>query len=254
MKKSITLLALMFVISASAQLTTVTYKDGGQKLNGELAKPAHPTPSKSGILILPAWKGIDEHSRNTAQKLAEMGHYVFIADIYGEGNYPKDDKQAGEKSGAFKKNYKDYVRRISLALEQLIRNGANPESVAIIGFCFGGTGALEAARANLPVAGVVSFHGNLNRDPQRPIEKFKPKVLVCHGADDFFVPDSDIVSFQNEMKKSQADWQMIFYAKAVHSFTDPNAGNDPSKGVAYNALAAERSWEHMRLFFREILR
>ncbi|RYE26079.1 MAG: dienelactone hydrolase family protein, partial [Sphingobacteriaceae bacterium] len=36
-------------------------------------------------------------------------------------------------------------------------------------------------------------------------------------------------------------------------FTDPDAGNDNSKGAAYNELAAKRSWQHMQTFFKEIL-
>lgn len=253
MKQLFLIFALALGTIAQAQLTPVAYKDGGQKLTGQLARPAS-GQSKSGVLILPAWKGIDEHAKNTALKLSELGYYVFIADIYGEGNYPKDDKQAAEKSGLFKKNFKDYQRRISLALDQLTRSGANPESIAVIGFCFGGTGALEAARANLPVAGVVSFHGNLGRDAKRPADPIRPKILVCHGADDPYVPQAEIEAFRNEMKASRADWQMVYYSQAVHSFTDTNAGSDPSTGVAYNPRAAERSWEHMRLFLREILR
>jgi dienelactone hydrolase len=38
----------------------------------------------------------------------------------------------------------------------------------------------------------------------------------------------------------------------VHSFTNPGAGNDPSRGNAYDAVADRRSWEHMKVFFAEI--
>ena len=55
------------------------------------------------------------------------------------------------------------------------------------------------------------------------------------------------------MRDSKADWQMIFYGNAVHSFTDPAAGNDNSKGAAYNDLAAKRSWQYMQLFLKEVL-
>lgn len=253
MKKIVFLLAFCTTLNAWAQLSEVVYSDGAQKLKGQLAKPVTPGRSKSGILILPAWKGIDEHSENVALKLAEMGYFVFIADIYGEGNYPKDDKQAGEKATQFKNDYRLYQKRISLALDQLARSGANPQSLGVIGYCFGGTGALEAARANLPVKAVVSFHGGLGRDAKRTIDPIRPKILVCHGADDFYVPKAEIEAFQNEMKSAKADWQMIYYSKAVHAFTHQDAGNDPKSGVAYNPQAAERSWEHMRLFFRETL-
>src|SRR5690606_6302552 len=130
----------------------------------------------------------------------------------------------------------------------------DPNKIAVIGYCFGGTGALEAARGNLPVLGVVSFHGGLGRSGDRPVDAIKAKILVCHGADDPYVPKSEIESFEKEMKESKADWQMIYYADAVHAFTEPQAGNDKSRGAAYNEAAARRSWAHMELFFNELFK
>ncbi|RYZ49272.1 MAG: dienelactone hydrolase family protein [Sphingobacteriales bacterium] len=231
----------------------VNYKDGAQALSGFVVKPAKPLKGKPGILILPAWMGIDEHAKNTALKLAESGYMAFTADIYGVGNYPKSPQEAGPLSTKYKTDYKTYQQRIKLALDELIKAGAAADKIVIIGFCFGGTGALEAARANMPVKGVVSFHGGLGKAADRITTSVGPKVLVCHGADDFFVPQPEIDGFQKEMKGAKADWQMIYYPNAVHSFTDPAAGNDNSKGAAYNASAAKRSWEHMMVFLKEIL-
>jgi dienelactone hydrolase len=147
-----------------------------------------------------------------------------------------------------------YQKRISLALAQLIQSGTNADNIAVIGFCFGGTGALEAARGNMNIKGVVSFHGGLGKDAVRTTTPIQAKVLACHGADDPFVPKEEIAAFQQEMRDAKADWEMIYYANAVHSFTDPNAGNDNSKGAAYNEKAAKRSFEHMQLFLNEILK
>ncbi len=47
---------------------------------------------------------------------------------------------------------------------------------------------------------------------------------------------------------------MNYYANAVHAFTDPAAGNDNSKGAAYNEAADRRSWEAMKTFFAEIFK
>ncbi|PTS94980.1 dienelactone hydrolase, partial [Pedobacter sp. HMWF019] len=179
--------------------------------------------------------------------------YAFIADIYGEGNYPKDSKEAGERSSYYKKNYNEYRQRISLAWQELLKTGADPAKIVVIGYCFGGTGALEAARTNLPVKGVVSFHGGLTRDASREIAPIKPKVLVCHGADDPSVPQAQVEAFQQEMRDAKADWQMIFYSNAVHAFTDKSAGNDNTKGAAYNELADKRSWQHFMDFLHEVL-
>ncbi|MEX8546141.1 MAG: dienelactone hydrolase family protein [Mucilaginibacter sp.] len=238
---------------ANAQLKPVNYQDGNQKLSGFEIKPENSSRKKAGILVLPAWMGIDAHAKETAEKLAKLGYYAFVADIYGVGNYPKSPAEAGKLAGFYKKDFKAYQHRIELAMQQLVKSGADPSRIAAIGFCFGGSGVLEMARANFPVRGVVSFHGGLGRDASRPIEQIKPKVLVCHGADDPNEPQAEVLAFQQEMRDAKADWQMIFYGNAVHSFTDPHAGNDNAKGAAYNELADKRSWEHMKLFLNEIL-
>lgn len=254
MKKTL-LFAFTLIVAATiskAQLTSVAYQDGNQKLNGFVSKPQNSTQNKAGILVLPAWMGIDAHAKETAENLSKLGYYAFVADIYGEGNYPKSMADAGKMAGMYKKDYKAYQHRIELAMQQLIKAGADPNRLAAIGFCFGGTGVLEMARANFPVRGVVSFHGGLGKDASRPINPITPKVLVCHGADDPNEPQAEVLAFQQEMRDSKADWQMIYYGNAVHSFTDPNAGNDNSKGAAYNEKAAKRSWEHMKLFLNEL--
>ncbi len=247
-------LGLLFTFSTQAQLRPVAYADGNQKFNGFAIEPAKESRFKPGILILPAWKGIDDHSKETAEKLAKLGYYTFVADIYGEGNYPKDNIQAGQQAGIYKKDYVAYQKRIQLALKQLLQTGADPNNIVVLGYCFGGTGALEAARGNLAVKGVVSFHGGLSKDSKRISEPLAAKILVLHGADDPHVSAEEIAAFQQEMRDSNADWQMIYYANAVHAFTDPYAGNDNSKGAAFNGTASKRSWEHMLLFLRDLLK
>lgn len=254
MKLSLPLLSTFIVLSATCvgQLKTVAYTDGAQKLNGQLALPKAPLKKKAGVLIIPAWMGIDEHSKNSAEKLAAQGYYAFVADIYGEGNYPTDKKTAGNLSGYYKNHVDAYQKRIQSALAQLIKSGADSNNIVVIGYCFGGSGALEAARANFNVKGVVCFHGGLGRDTSKAMTPITAKVLVCHGANDRFVPDAQIKAFQIEMNARKADWQMIYYAEAVHAFTEVSAGNDPSSGVAYNEKAAKRSWALMLQFLTEV--
>ena len=249
------LLPLIFctiAFSATAQLKPVNYVDGSQKLVSMVIAPANPTAEKPGVLILPAWKGITDHEKQVAEELSKLGYIALVADIYGVGNYPKDSKAAGELSGYYKKNYTEYQRRIKLALDQLIKAGANPNNIVAIGYCFGGTGVLEAARGGFPLRGVVSIHGGLGKDASRPNVTIENKVLVLHGADDPHVPATDIASFQQEMRDGKADWQMIYYGNAVHAFSEKAAGNDNSKGAAYNEKADKRSWEHLKLFLNEV--
>jgi dienelactone hydrolase len=255
--KNTTILILTIILSANtinAQLKPVKYSEGKQTLNGLFIKSAKKSSNNPGILLLPAWLGIDNASKGIAEELSKLGYHVFIADIYGEGNYPTNTAEAGKQAGYYKTNFADYQKRINAALQELIKSGANADNIVAIGYCFGGTGVLEAARGHLNLKGVASFHGGLGKDAARAVEPITTKVLVCHGADDPFVSKEEITAFQQEMRDSKADWQMIYYANSVHSFTNPEAGNDNSKGAAYNAVAAKRSFEHLQLFLNEVLK
>lgn len=249
---SIFLFALTMISSQAQQ--AVSYNDENQKLEGIVSVPEKKIANGNAVLLLPAWMGIDNNAKENAAELAKLGYLTFVADIYGVDKRPTNKSEAGKLAGYYKSNIKEYQKRIQLALNELIKQGANPDKIAVIGYCFGGTGAIEAARTNMNVRGVVSFHGGLGRDASRTIEPIKTKVLVLHGADDFYVPETEIKAFQDEMRTAKADWQMVYYANSVHAFTHKDAGNDNSKGAAYNEKAAMRSWEAMKVFFEEIFR
>lgn len=242
----------LFTLVTNAQLNAVSYVDGTQALEGFAGIPPKEVAEKRGVLILPAWMGINVHAKESAEKLQKLGFYTFVADIYGVDQRPKNFKEASEKAGFYKKNILAYQKRIQLAYEQLVQLGVSPKNIVVMGYCFGGTGALEAARMNLPVRGVVSFHGGLGRDASRSIEPIQTRVLVLHGADDPYVPQDEIKAFQEEMRTAKADWEMIYYANAVHSFTDKGAGSDNKRGAAYNANAAKRSWNRLLQFLLEV--
>ncbi|WP_294327340.1 dienelactone hydrolase family protein [uncultured Chryseobacterium sp.] len=247
MIRSILLTASMIASGSllSQNLKTVSYQDGSQKLNGLVTSNAG--KKLPGVLILPAWKGIDEEAKTAALELEKQGYIAFIADIYGEGKIPANNEEAAKSSGYYKKNYAEYQKRISLALEQLKKSGAISDKTAVIGYCFGGTGALESARGNLPVTGVVSIHGSLGRDQSRKNEKLNAKILVENPADDKSVTPEDYSNLIKEMNEGNADWQIITYAHSKHTFTDP-------KSPDYNETMAKRAWNHTLMFLKEILK
>lgn len=248
MKYLITLtMAMLFatVTVKSQSLKKVSYQDGAQKLNGLVT--ANAGKKLPGVLILPAWKGIDKEAQDAAVELEKRGYICFIADIYGEGNIPTDNAAAAKIAGSYKNDYKAYQKRIELALEQLKKAGADDQKLAVIGYCFGGTGALEVARANFPVQGVVSIHGGLQKDNSRANVALKTKILVENPADDKSVTPEDLSNLIKEMNDGNADWQLITYAHSKHTFTDPQSPD-------YNAVMAKRAWEHTLLFLGEILK
>ena len=120
-----------------------------------------------------------------------------------------------------------------------------------IGYCFGGTAALELGRTGADLRNIVSFHGGLDSPKPEDGKKIKAKVLALHGADDPFVSAADLAAFESEMRNNKVDWQLVKYGGAVHSFTEKTAGTDNSKGAAYNADADRRSWQAFKDFLKE---
>ena len=247
MKKFLIIAVCMGLIqSLSAQsLSPVKYADGTQELNGLVSSNAG--KNLPGVLILPAWMGIDDEAKTAALDLEKQGYIAFVADIYGKGNTPTDFASAGKIAGQFKTDYQLYQKRISLALEQLKAAGAKSGKIAVIGYCFGGSGALETARAGFDVAGVVSIHGGLGKAKERPNVPIKTKVLVENPAEDKGVTKEVYDQLVQEMKDGKADWQIITYANSGHTFTNPTSKE-------YNEVMAKRAWNHTLLFLGEVLK
>ncbi|MCI0921919.1 dienelactone hydrolase family protein [Sphingobacterium rhinopitheci] len=248
MKNIVILLSLVLcsTIGSGQQLKPVQYTDGSQKLKGLITSNAA-QKNLPAVLILPAWKGIDNEARTTAINLAKLGYVAFIADIYGEGNIPVDNAAASKLAGTYKSDYKAYQHRIQLALQELLKAGVDKDKIAVIGYCFGGTGALEVARAGFEVQAAVSIHGGLAKAADRPNKEIKTKVLVQHPADDKSVSAADLDNLEKELKEGNADFQIITYAKSGHTFTNPESSD-------FNPLMAERAWKHLVLFLDEVLK
>jgi dienelactone hydrolase len=231
----------------------LNYADGATKLAGYLAHPADAKGKVPGVVVIHQWMGLTDHERKVSDDLARLGYAALAADIYGEGVRPANTGEAGKLAGSFKGDRALYRRRIAAAIEALkAQKGVDGSRIAVIGFCFGGTGALEAARGGLPVKAVVSFHGGLDVPTGYTPGPVSAKVLVCHGADDPWVPAKDVAAFQEEMRQAKADYVFVAYAGAVHAFTQKEAGGDNSKGAAYNEAAHRRSWQHMKDLLSEV--
>lgn len=251
---------LVFIVSAMAGVAeaklvtkTVEYRQGDTVLEGYLAYDDAVTGQRPGVLVVHEWTGLGKYVRNRAAQLAEMGFVAFAADIYGKGIRPNSREEAGKEAGKYLSDRKLLRLRVIAGLEKLLKQPqVDSTRVAAIGYCFGGTTVLELAKSGAKLNGVISFHGGLSSENPSDGKNIKAKVLVLHGADDPRVPQQQVAAFQEEMRKGGVDWYMVSYGGAVHSFTNPDAGNDPGTGNAYNEKADRRSWLAMKSFFAEI--
>jgi dienelactone hydrolase len=249
------LLAAVVVCSASAEvkMEKVTYKQGDTVLEGFLVYDSAVKGTRPGVVLVHDWMGVGEYVQMRARQVAEMGYVAFVADIYGKGVRPANTQEASTQAGIYRGDRPLLRARARAAFDQLAANPlVDAKHIAAIGYCFGGGTVLELARSGAPLAGVISFHGNLDTPHPEDAKQIKGKVLVLHGADDPYVPAAAVEAFQKEMKDAHVDYEFTAYGGAVHAFTQKAAGDDPSKGAAYNASADARSFARMKSFFKEL--
>lgn len=247
------LLTLNFQAQAAIKSEAVEYKDGKTNLEGFLVYDDTWSGPRPAVVIVHQWMGLTDYEKMRAQQLAEKGYVAFALDIYGKGVRPSSPQEAGKLVGEYKGNVKLYRQREKAALDFIAKNKkVDPKKIVIMGYCFGGTGALEAARAGFPVIAAASFHGGLSTPAPQDTKSVKAKLLVMHGAIDPNVPQAEVEGFMKEMNTAKADYQFIAYSGAVHAFTQKMAGNDISKGAAYNEVADRRSWQAFSDFLNEV--
>ena len=236
---------------------SVTYYDDDTVLEGYWAPSrcmtfaATTTPT---ILVIHQWKGLGNHEKERADELATQCYNAFAIDMYGKGIRPETAQAAGVQAGKYKNDPALSRKRLQAALDYVLeKTGTDSRHVAVIGYCFGGTMALELARSGADIAAAVSFHGGLSSAaPVTETGIIKAAIQVHHGADDPLVPLEEVSAFMDEMHTGGADWHLTYYADAVHAFTHKDAGEDPSKGVAYNEKADKRSWAALLSFLQDI--
>lgn len=230
------------------------YNLAGNKYLGYIAYDDSLKGPRPGVLVAHNWMGVTDETKSKVDKLAELGYVALAVDIYGKGREPKNVEEAASLATGYKKDRVPLRNRMHQGLRELGKQkNVDKNKLAVIGYCFGGTAAIELARAGADVKAVVSFHGGLDSPKPADGARIKGRVLALHGADDPYVPAADLLAFEEEMRKSKVDWQLIKYGGAVHSFTEKAAGTDNAKGAAYNATADARSWEAMKQLFAETL-
>lgn len=229
----------------------IIYSDGETKLHGIVERPT--APNGRAVLVVHEINGLGDNVRRRARMMADEGYVALAADLYGEGRTFEGEAAAAQME-ALKRDPDVLRRRVRAGLDALAKlGGADPDRLAAIGYCFGGLCVLELARSGAPVAAVVSFHGLFTTDrPARPGE-VRARILACTGARDPLVPLDHVDAFSREMDAAGADWQLIVYGRALHSFTNRNVvgGSDPR--LAYDASADRQSWAAALLFLDEAL-
>ncbi|MFF1871185.1 dienelactone hydrolase family protein [Streptomyces sp. CB03911] len=231
----------------------IEYWDGDTRLLGHVCGPAGERTGTT-VLLLPDAYGVTRHMIGIARSLAEEGHAVFVADLWGNGLLPADQSEFGPLIGAMAADRERWTRRVRSAHQALL---AQPEteatSVVLLGYCFGGSSALEYLRRGGDVAGAVSIHGGLDIVESDWSQAGRAPVLLCGGEGDPMGTAAMRTVLTSGMTKADLDWQLHVYSRTVHAFTSPTAKNSPRPDVvAYSARSTARAWNTTLRFLREI--
>ena len=242
-------------VHAAMVATPISYDVGGKKMQSVLVYDSAVKTPRPGIVMAPDWKGMNDDQVALAKQIAGKDYVILVADVYGVDVRPKNTDEAGTAAKTMYAHRSDLRARMNGAFDQLKSQvGKAPldgKHWGAIGFCFGGAAALDLARSGAAIAGVATFHGNLATDDPALAKNIKAKVLAMNGGDDSFVPESQIVAFEKEMRDAHVDWQFLNYGGAVHCFAIPTADGSMA-GCKYNPVVAKRAYAQMHMFFDEV--
>ncbi len=239
---------------AAVQTKTLTYKHGDQECRGFLAWDDSVQGPRPGVLVLHEWWGLNDYARHRAEELAKLGYVAFAGDMYGEGKVTTHPKEAGEMATKVRANIADWRKRATEALEVLKSQPQCDKSrLAAIGYCFGGSTALELAYSGADLKAVATFHAALPTPTPEDAKHINATLLICHGADDSFVPPNAIKAFRSALDQAGVKYEFVAYPGAVHSFTVPDADKHNNPGMKYNKAADEDSWKRMKELFAKTL-
>jgi dienelactone hydrolase len=270
LRRTLWILLSMLLTTPTVRAAIVTqhieYKDGDTTLEGILAfEDAVPVSERRpGVLVCHTWWGVDDYVEGRAKQLAELGYVAFALDVFGKGTHTDDPKKAAERMQATIADLPALRRRAALGLKVLAQQArVDSERLGVIGYCFGGTVALELARSGLEhtesLRAVVAFHAarlaatGTDDETARLSRNVRGSVLICHGAVDPLVKPGEVDTLQRQFEAAKVDYVFVAYAGALHAFTDRTVDARNIATSKYNANADHRSWEHMASLFEDKL-
>ena len=258
MKTLIFFIGLMFASAAAfaaVQGREVSYSANGTTLKGYVAYDDAIKGKRPGILVIHEWWGHNEYARRRARMLAEQGYTALAVDMYGDGKQAHHPDDAGKFASEVSKNAVLAKARFDAAYNLISKEDTvDAGKIGAVGYCFGGSVALNMARIGEPLKVVVSFHGGLGTDHPAEAGKVKARIASFTGEDDPMIPAAQVAAFRQEMDKAGVSYKVVTYPGAKHAFTNPDAdkyGQEFKLPLAYNAAADKASWDEGLAFLAD---
>jgi len=231
----------------------VSFKEGEKTFTSKVELPKEFKTKLPLVVIVHEWWGRTPYIEGRGKMLNEEGYATLVVDLFGNDEIAKNPTQAQGLATPFYKDAQIGIKRLDKYIEAAKKDPhVDPSQVFVIGYCFGGTQALNLARSGADIKGVVSFHGGLA--PGLKAQNIQASILAINGLADPMVPAKERAAFEKEMKSAKTNFKVVNYKGATHAFTNPGAteiGKKYNIPIAYNKKADEGSWKNLLEFLRK---
>jgi carboxymethylenebutenolidase len=199
---------------------------------------------KGAVLVIHENRGLNDHIRSVAGRLARDGYAALAIDLLSEEGGTGHFKDEAEATAALGKAPQErFTKDMQAGVGELLRRVPGKRAAAI-GFCFGGGQVWQLLSAGEPrLAAAAPFYGP---SPEAPdFSKSKAAVLAIYGGDDARVNAGQPVVV-DALKKANLPYEVKVYPGAGHAFF-----NDT--GQRYNAAAARSAYADLMSWFARYL-
>ena len=238
---AIACVALVLTGAARAEIKTqwIDYKLGDTALRGYLAYDDALAGKRPGVLLVHRRDGMSALTLQNAEMVAKLGYVVFAPDIFGSGIVPKDVPEMIAQTTIYNKD-RPLMRARALAGFDVLRNNpmVDPARIAVLGYCFGGTVAIEFAESGAPLVGTVTIHGSFRNFASGAAKNIKGRVLILHGAEDPVAPLTEVDLLVKDLREAKTPWQLELYSGTEHGFSTPkNADEERANTQSQGSMA-----------------
>ena len=189
--------------------------------------------SHPGLIVIQEFWGVNDHIKDITQRLANEGFIALAVDLY-------DDRIAATAQEAMQMlqslDQKAALDKLQKGVEQLKADSqVDAGKVGVIGFCMGGSWALNLAAANSDIKVAVPFYGRV--PPDTTLQKISVPVLCVYAGQDNHIPVSEPNRVVEALKKKGVPVELKVYADAQHAFMNDTRKEVYSPNDAHDAFA-----------------
>jgi carboxymethylenebutenolidase len=220
--------------SIAAEMVDLKSPDPAVRLRGYLASPGRMGPAApGGVLVIHENRGLTDHINDVVRRVAKAGYIGLGVDLLSRNGGSEAIPDESQRTGILGQMPADQILAdLSAGLDDL-KGRADPNRLAVIGFCFGGGYTWRMATQRPDLRAAVPFYGPA--PPLADVPNIKAAVLGIYGGNDTRI-NSSIPALEEALKQAGVTYEIKIYDGADHAFH-----NDT--GARYNPSAATDAWE-----------